>query len=92
MFTGICGIRRIVMQINTSINLGRGFKKANADDFLFLCSKKITSLNVMTKIVLKLNCGDSNPPVLAENLPFVESIFGLPFSLNILLVFETLPS
>ena len=48
--------------------------------------------NVMTKIVLKLNCGDSNPPVLAENLPFLENIFGLPFSLNILLVFETLPS
>ena len=39
----------------------------------------------MTKIVLKLNCGDSNPPVLAENLPFLENIFGLPFSLNILL-------
>ena len=48
--------------------------------------------NVMTKIVLKLNCGDSNPPVLAENLPFLENIFGLPFSLNIFLVFETLPS
>ena len=46
----------------------------------------------MTKIVLKINCGDFNPPVLAENLPFVESIFGLPFSLNILLVFEPLPS
>ena len=46
----------------------------------------------MTKIVLKLNCGDSNPPILAENLPFLENIFGLPFSLNILLVFETLPS
>ena len=46
----------------------------------------------MTKIVLKLNCGDSNPPFLAENLPFLENIFGLPFSLNILLLFETLPS
>ena len=44
----------------------------------------------MTKIVLKLNCGDSNPPFLAETLPFLENIFGLPFSLNILLVFETL--
>ena len=29
MFTGIYGIRRIVMQIYTSINLGHGFKKAN---------------------------------------------------------------
>ena len=49
--------------------------------------------NVLTKIVLKLNCGDSNPPVLAENLPFLENIFGLPFLLNILLlVIETLPS
>ena len=46
----------------------------------------------MTKIVLKRNCGDSNPPFMAENLPFLENIFGLPFSLNILLVFETLPS
>ena len=39
----------------------------------------------MTKIVLKLNCGDSNPLVLAENLPFLENIFGHLFSLNILL-------
>ena len=39
----------------------------------------------MTKIVLKLNCGDSKPLVLAENLPFLENIFGPPFSLNILL-------
>ena len=46
----------------------------------------------MTKIVLKINCGDSNPPVLAKNLPFFGDIFGLPFSLNIFLVFETLPS
>ena len=46
----------------------------------------------MTKIVLQLNFGDSNPPVLAENLPFLENIFGLQFSLNILLVFEILPS
>ena len=30
VFTGVCGIRRIVMQINTWINLGHGFKKANA--------------------------------------------------------------
>ena len=30
VFTGICGIRRIVIQINTSINLGHGFKRANA--------------------------------------------------------------
>ena len=36
-------------------------------------------------IVLKRNCGDSNPHVL-------ENISGRPFSLNILLVFETLPS
>ena len=32
----------------------------------------------MTKIVLKINRGDSNPPFLAENLPFLENIFGLP--------------
>ena len=44
----------------------------------------------MTKIVLKINCGDSNPPVLAENLPILENISGLPFSLNILLVFSNL--
>ena len=44
----------------------------------------------MTKVVLKINCGDSQPPVLAENL--TESISGLPFSLNILLVFKTLLS
>ena len=25
--------------------------------------------NVMTKIALKINCRDSNPPVLAEKLP-----------------------
>ena len=30
VLTGICGIRFIVIQINTSINLGHGFKKANA--------------------------------------------------------------
>ena len=30
VFTGICGIWRIVRQIYTSINLGHGFKKANA--------------------------------------------------------------
>ena len=35
---------------------------------------------------------DSNPPFLARNLPFSVNISGLPFSLNILLVFETLPS
>ena len=29
MFTGICGIHFIVIQINTLINLGHGFKKAN---------------------------------------------------------------
>lgn len=46
----------------------------------------------MTKIVLEINCGDSKPPVLTENLLCLENISGLPFSLNILLVFETLPS
>ena len=46
----------------------------------------------MTKIVLKINCGDSNSPVLTENFPCLENIFSLPFSLNIVLVFETLPS
>ena len=45
----------------------------------------------MTKVVLEINCGDSNPLILAENLPFLEIISGLPFSLNILLVFEILP-
>ena len=43
VFTGICGIRFIGIQINTSINLGHGFKKANA---LFRCSVKATFLNV----------------------------------------------
>ena len=38
----------------------------------------------MTKLVLKINCGDSNPPVLAENLTFLANISGLPFALNIL--------
>ena len=42
----------------------------------------------MTKIVLKINCRDSNPSALAEN----QDISGLLFSLNILLVFETLSS
>ena len=46
----------------------------------------------MTKIVLEIDCGDSNPLVLAENLPFLENISGLPFLLNILLVFDSLPS
>ena len=48
----------------------------------------------MTKIVLKINCLDSNTPVLADNLLFLENISGVPFSLNILdlLVFETRPS
>ena len=46
----------------------------------------------MTKIVLNINCGDSNPPALVENLLSLENISGPPFSLNILLVFETLPS
>ena len=36
----------------------------------------------MTKVVLEINCGDSNPPVLAENLPFLENISDLPFSLK----------
>ena len=56
---------------------------------------KTTSLivdDVTYGIVLKINCRDSNPLVLAENLPFLANISGLPFSLNILLVFETLPS
>ena len=35
-----------VIQINTSINLGHGFKKANADDSFFRCSVKTTFLNV----------------------------------------------
>ena len=30
VFTGICGISPIVIQINKSINLGHGFKGANA--------------------------------------------------------------
>ena len=101
VFTGICGIRRIVRQIYTPINLGHGFKQANA--LILRCQWVFVPLlrkdnfseylwNVMTKIVLKLNCGDPNPPFLAENLPFLENIFDLPFSLNILLVFETLPS
>ena len=30
VFTGICGIRLTVIQINTSSNLAHGFKEANA--------------------------------------------------------------
>ena len=30
VFTGISGIRVILIQVNTSLNLGHGFKKANA--------------------------------------------------------------
>ena len=106
VFTGTCGIRFIVIQINTWINWGHGyFKKANALIlrcwWLFvslLCKNNLSECcwynlwNVMAKIALKINCWDSNPPVLAENLPFLENTSGLPFPLNILLVFETLPS
>ena len=51
MSTGICGICFSVIHINTSINLGHGFKKANAligyaNDFLFTCSVNTTFLNV----------------------------------------------
>ena len=87
VFTSICGIRFIVIEINTSVDLGRWFKKANAVIlrcwWLFVCcSIKATFLNVadnynlwnvMTKIALKVNCGDSNLPILAENL---QTIFG----------------
>ena len=45
----------------------------------------------MTKVVLEISSGDSNRPVLAENLPFLENISGLPFSPNLVLVFEILP-
>ena len=31
----------------------------------------------MTKTVLKINCGDSNPPVLAENLPILDNFSSL---------------
>ena len=78
--------------------LGHIFKKANALIlryrwfFVPLLRKDNFSecfntygMSLMTKIVLKLNCGDSKPLVLAENLPFLENIFGPPFSLNILL-------
>ena len=41
----------------------------------------------MTKVVLKINGGDSNPPILVEKPPFLENFYGLPFSLNILLLF-----
>ena len=46
----------------------------------------------MTKIVAKINCGDSNTPILGKNLPFLKNISGLPSSLNIFLDFEILPS
>ena len=65
---------------------------------MFRCSVKTTFLNVgdiaygmlsMTKIVLKIICKDSNPPVLAENLLTVFGVIsGLLFSLNILLVLK----
>ena len=75
---GICGISFFVIHINRSINLGHKFKKAN--DLILRCQWLFVSLlckdnlsesfwynlwNVMTKIVLKINCGDSNPPILA---------------------------
>ena len=37
----------------------------------------------MTNIVLKINCSDFNPPVLAQNLPFLENFSGHPFSLKV---------
>ena len=43
MFTVICGIHFIVIQINILVNLGHGFQKA---DDLFRCSVKTTFLNV----------------------------------------------
>ena len=76
VFTGTCGIRFIVIQINTSINWGHGyFKKASAlilrCRWLFvslLCKDNLSECcwynlwNVMTKIVLKINCRDSTLP------------------------------
>ena len=51
VFTGICGIHFMVIQINTLINLGHGFKRANAlilrcRWLFFRCSVTTTSLNV----------------------------------------------
>ena len=37
----------------------------------------------MTEIVIKINCGDSNTPILGKNLPFLKNISGLPFSLTV---------
>ena len=88
VFTGICGIRFIVIQINTSIYIGHGLKKANAlilrRRWLFVLLLREDNLskccwynlkNVMTKMVLvKTNCGDYNPLVLVKNLPFLENI------------------
>ena len=105
VFTGICGICVIVSQINTSINLGYGFKEASAlilrSWWLFVSLLRKDSLsecrwynlwNVMTKVFLEINCWDSNTPVFAENFPFLENIFGLaPVFAKILLVFEILP-
>ena len=105
VFTGSCGMLFIVIQINKSINLGHGFKKANSlilrCQWLFVLLLRKDNLSeccwynfwyVMTKIVLKINWGDYNPLVLAENLLFLENISDLLFLINILLVFETPPS
>ena len=76
VFTGTCGIRFIVIQIKRSMNWGHGyFKKANALIlrcwWLFvslLCKNNLSQYcwynlwNVMTKIVLKINCTDSTLP------------------------------
>ena len=84
------GISRGFVQIQDG---GNRFRKDFWVHFATLERAQVFPLwNVMTKIVLKINCRDSNSPILAENLPFLENISGLSFSLNILLVLETLPS
>ena len=66
----------------------RACSQANKDYLTSTTMKWILMLCTSCKTSYK----DSNPPVLAGNLPFSLNISGFPFSPNILPVFETLTS
>ena len=66
----------------------KAFSQANKDYFTTGTMKWILMLCTSCKTSYK----DSNPPVLAGNLPFSLNISGFPFSHNVLQVFETLTS
>ena len=66
----------------------RACSQASKDYFTTGAMKRILMLCTSCKTSYK----DSNPPVLAGNLPFSLNISGFPFSHNILQVFETLTS